>query len=113
MTEEQKEVTKESTKIVVKNPMPFIIGDVNQHVDRILRDKGITLTKEISEAIMSFTDSSFLNNFLSAQSREIEAKDARYKDLSGALRFKCDELEIKEKQITDLKAEIERLKAEK
>lgn len=57
-------------KITVKNPMPFVIGDVAQHVDRVCRDQGVTVTKEVEAAIMSFTDSIFLNRFIETVRRE-------------------------------------------
>lgn len=53
-------------RISITNPLPFVLGDINHHVDRVLRDKGITMSEEVSSAIMSFPKSGILDQFLDA-----------------------------------------------
>lgn len=60
-------------RISIVNPLPFILGDINQHMDRVLRDKGITMTKEMSAALMSFNNCPILNKFLEV--RKLKAVD--------------------------------------
>ena len=52
------------TAIKINDPLPFVMGNLHSHVDRILRDKGM-MHKDISEAIMSYTSDPFLNDYLS------------------------------------------------
>lgn len=72
----------EQIKFVIKNPLPFLVGDLHSHVDRLLRDKGM-MNKEISEAIMSFTQSDFLDNSLSKikQQEKEESQDEQIREI--------------------------------
>lgn len=59
-------------RITIVNPLPFILGDINQHMDRVLRDQGITMTKEVSAALMSFTNCPILNKFIEAGKTKLD-----------------------------------------
>ena len=58
--------TKEELRIEfnIKNPYVFILGDIHQHVDHVLRDKGM-MNKDVSDAIMTCPEPSIMSDFLS------------------------------------------------
>jgi hypothetical protein len=75
--ERSEEVKKEpNISIKINNPLPFIMGNLHSHVDRILRDKGM-MHKEIAEAIMSYTYDPFLNQFLASKDSQSEIESLR------------------------------------
>lgn len=65
---------KTEIKLKISNPYAFLLGDIHQHVDTVLRDKG-AMHGAISEAIMQCPQPKMFSGWLEKQQRLINAVD--------------------------------------